>query len=188
MSSFTLHIHCFSQPARPIRTGSVVSVAYRLCLITHHVGTIPARFRSSCNRFASNTGVASASVTITTPVSFGLRRRGSNFFTLAGTSLVERLTSLWYASVESSNNKVCPVGAVSMTTISSSDFSTTSANARNIAISSVQGDSRSSFKHACLPLSYSLLTVEITSFLYYSTSFVRLILLLDRLPFPQLFS
>src|SRR5699024_12731705 len=94
-SLLTLLIHCFSEAARPFRIGSVVLVAYRLWLITHHVGTISARFKSSCNRDASNTGVASASVTMTTPVSFGLRRRGSNFFTLVGTSPVDRLTSLW---------------------------------------------------------------------------------------------
>ena len=82
---------------------------------------------------------------MTTAASFGFRICGNSFFAGSGISPVDRAISLLYDCEASNNSRVWPVGAVSMTTISSSDLAMTSANARKTAISSVHGDSKSSF-------------------------------------------
>jgi hypothetical protein len=89
----TLFIHPSSACALPFKTASFVSVVYRLWLITHHLGVISARFKSACKPLASNTGVVSANVTMTTLVYFGFFKRGSNVLTLSGISPVESANS-----------------------------------------------------------------------------------------------
>ena len=82
---------------------------------THAHGCIPAHSRSCCSPSASRTGVVSASVTRMTLVCSG-SRSGMSGVVNERVSPIWRAISRWCEPVASSSRRVCPVGAVSITT------------------------------------------------------------------------